>query len=281
MANCVPYANNPIETYAIHRSPLCHKDAKGRETAWYGSVDVTEEANLGSTVRNSIAAAISNHTGNVILVGWAMLTEFNWMSSHCPTLPSLFNEWVDAQDLVSERARTLPPSLKRAENALGISDKKGTRPLKHEPSNDCVRMLAVTTGLLTRESLKIPPRPKTIERFKRLPKRHESKYHFTARITDKYGQALPKHVQKAADLIAQFEAYDLVAVGRNITGAIEEHGVKNWWVALDTEEALDKFYTEIDGSVLNDCSLMVERIIHRYGRQRRLGLGTSVTVMRL
>jgi hypothetical protein len=201
----------------------------------------------------------SNYTDKLILVGFDLYSEFNWMSQKFPSLSSYFAAWIDVQEIASERAgrsEDIRLSLSDTLRALNIKDWHKKR---HTASHDAVRCLAALFGLAFSDIFTISARPIEVKFLSKLSSSYT--HPFTARITTRNGSKLPSEFPTARSLSKYFIKYDLKAVALNRGGFLKSDGVRVWGLSFSTFESMTQFAADMDGSTLEGKELAVETTV--------------------
>jgi hypothetical protein len=98
------YLQNEIRATSI----IVEEDRlKGTESLKYGQQFTVPEDDVCDKL-HEILSNLSHHPGPLILVGYAMYSEFAWISRACPSFLSRFEYWVDVQELVEESCGSHP-----------------------------------------------------------------------------------------------------------------------------------------------------------------------------
>jgi hypothetical protein len=233
----------------------------------YGDTVFVEDANEDTS--SAVEKVLSHYQGqNLILVGFDMYTELEWisnMSEMYTSLASLFTAWVDLEELTLQRCESENPhiNLTATVKAMQIED---SRAGNYFPANDAVRCLAVLSGLastilsvLAIESYTLPSGITLLYNIPR-PRMYgpHTKYPFSALVTTIDGNVLPTEYETTHSVAKLSTKYDLEAVGLNCQKyGVGPTGVKFWWLAFPTREFLDRFTLEVHGSIVNGKELRV------------------------
>ena len=123
------YVQNQVQAHSIQIRNRISKSAT-RETTIFGDTLLIDIEEIDTVFKN----VFSNYTDKLILVGFDIYSEFNWMSQECPSLSSYFTAWIDIQEIASERSgrsEDIRLSLSDTLRALNIKDwhKKSTQHL--------------------------------------------------------------------------------------------------------------------------------------------------------
>ncbi|KAF2252117.1 hypothetical protein BU26DRAFT_548808 [Trematosphaeria pertusa] len=263
------YEENGVRAFTIR---LRERNNRGNEYP-YGSV---EHANADEVVP-IFDRILSGFQGKCILTGFDLHAELKWIALKYPSLATHFTAWVDVQELVWQRCKqialepekVLPFGLNKALKAMHICDWRA-KSAHHCASNDAVRALRILIGLATDAPFAIPdPKVKRIPPLNtpavrayqaflsRLPKPNYGKHPFEARVMAVDGSKLPPLTSRS--LLDRYAGYvGLKAVGLNWqTEAARSEGVRIWWASLLSQESLDNFARDNDGSTLNGIQLRV------------------------
>lgn len=192
----------------------------------------------------------------LILLGYDMYTEFQWISERRPAMALYFSAWIDVQELIARKCSEPQLSLTNALRALEIIDNRhGTT--RHSAANDAVRIVAVLAGLLKDKTpvIERPIKPSVL-RYTKVPSRRDcgahTKYLFSARIATKDYELLPKCT--LADLCKAYAIFDLKAVDMN---SCKNKPIRIWWFAFNTLKSLEDFVHQVHGTKMNGEELKV------------------------
>jgi len=210
-----------------------------------------------------VVEMLSRYEGKKILVGFDMEAEWRWIENMGADVASLCSAWVDLQELVSQRRKQENlgpdndihrPGLSNTIHALHIADWRDGG--KHCAANDALRNLIVLSGLVVHAPMD-RPRPQRLPKPSEFSKLAALKLRPNARITAHDGGKLPLH--SPSSLIKLFANYqDLKAVAVNWhTLHQKTNGVRVWAVEFRTEEALEQFVGEVDGSFIDGTRVCV------------------------
>lgn len=231
----------------------------------YGDTVLVKNADEDASL--AVEKVLSHCQGhNLILVGFDMYTELEWisnMSERYASLASSFTAWVDLEELTLERcgSKNLQINLTATLKAMQIEDSLSGN---YHPANDAVRCLAVLSGLASMNSSVLPIEsytlPSGVTLLYSIPELRKiglhTKYPFSARVTTIDGDVLPTEYKTLHSLAKLFRKYELKAVGLNCQKyRIALTGVKFWWLSFPTIEWLDRFTLEVHGSILNGKKL--------------------------
>ncbi|KAF1844905.1 uncharacterized protein K460DRAFT_416264 [Cucurbitaria berberidis CBS 394.84] len=253
------YEQNDIEAFTIRVRERKHGPAVGTMT------DVSDDE-AGPRLQRFLL----QYEGRRILVGFSFVAELKWMADDFPALATMFTEWVDVQDLVSNQrmdtasSNGTPPDqygLYNTLKAMRISGWRSTHQ-RHRAANDAVKTLAVLSGLLSNIPLQEVTREAGVSVYDSLPPLHADKrqkrhHNFTARISAADGDKLP--LQTPNGLAKHYRKYQgLTGVGFNSQNSCLARGrVKYWWVAFRTLNSLNAFIADMHGSTFEDTKLRV------------------------
>jgi hypothetical protein len=218
------YSKNEVQAHTIEiREKGARKSYKRKK---FGTSVTVGAADVGATLVQMLSGLDPKGTRKLILVGFDMNTEFEWISKKCPELSSLFTAWVDIQEIVEERSpcefRASLVDVVNSLNFTGTGGMKGKSP--HRAANDTVRFLAILSGLISLDSFVICKIPK-VALLTHLP-RPNSRYPFTARVTAADEEKLPLEFNTPGSLSKVFAKYDPKAVAMNSGGFCKLGGVR-------------------------------------------------------
>jgi hypothetical protein len=239
------YDRNKVHAYTVIIEEEQRK--KTYEAIKYGNHVTVPNKEVGKTL-HTILSALEEKSNQLILMGYDMYTEFDWISRACPSLLSRFNYWIDVQDAVEETCGSRPSLLNTME-AMNLADQEAgkAQPSGHRASNDAVRTLAVLSTLLSVKTFEYHRLPTT--KLLSTTPRHWDNYPFKARITAYDDCILPTCIKTPRALSAHFSAYRPMAVLINSRAAASK-GVRVWWVCLRNRELLDNLADDVDRSIL-------------------------------
>jgi len=250
------FEQHQIKAYLIR--PIEIPEKKGRrEPLKFGTKLLVDSCKLNSTIMELLSTSVATHSlspKHVILVGWSLAAELEWLFHDCPQFLSYLTAWVDLQDLVVSKDR---PSLLRTLQAIGVADRDpdSKKNRSHRASNDAVRCLAVLFRLLTTESIYIPH---TVARISRIPPSPKGpppgilrtalpKHPFGVYISAADSGPLPTICQTPNSLQQQFSSYNLKAVALNRKEILASGSCKCWWLSFQTLDDLKQFVSDHDG----------------------------------
>lgn len=247
------YNQNAVQAHTIMVWEMRSK--KRHEAIKYGDCVAVRSNEIGETLNRTLSSQGSHH---LILVGYDMYTEFDWISRETPTFLSRFKYWVDVQELVEANCGSRP-SLLNTLAAMRITDRNSAKSSLrgHRASNDAVRALAALSTLISLGKFQYERVAKT-RLFSSSP-RHWHKYPFKARITARNNDMLPACIKTSRTLSSYFAAYQPSAVLINNRAATT--GVRVWWICVPTRNLLEKLAADINGSVLDGKELVVKEMI--------------------
>lgn len=267
------YDQNDIQAHSIQVRGRISKKNSGREGIKFGNKVFVDADQISQTMVQMLSAR--GHKGGLILAGFDLYTELEWISRQPPSFSSLFTAWVDLQEIALEHAGLAASAagvgLLHTMHAMHIVDRKSdaARKKTHRASNDAVRCLAVLCGLISLDSFSIPSKPPKVLLLSEVPRLPEPlppsklrtanyKYPFTARIKATDGSALPAEFATPSSLSRLFAKYEPKAVAINSSAASKPNGVKIWWVELPCLESLERFTADVNGSTVQGKRLLVE-----------------------
>ena len=253
------YQQNAVQAHTIK---IRGRESKNRaESIKFGDCVTVKKYEASATLTQILSTIAASSTGRLILVGFDMYMEFDWISRECPSILSRFEYWVDAQEIAEERCRS-HPSLLNTLAAMNITDRPpgAPAPSNHRASNDAVRTLAVLSGLSSLDIFKCGKA--SVTKLFSSPPEHWQDFRFKALITTSDNDVLPVHIRIPHDLSAHFAAYNPKAVLIDRHTFDRSNGVREWWVCLPSPALLDVFATDVDGSVLHGKQLAVEKFVH-------------------
>lgn len=94
----------------------------------------------------------------LVLVGYDLYNDFDWMAHYCPMLLSYFTYWLDVQELVQADCGARP-KLDRVMASLAGRDPQRVRHKSHRAAMDGVNMLAVLSVLMDGQKLTYVEQP--------------------------------------------------------------------------------------------------------------------------
>ncbi|KAL9078821.1 MAG: hypothetical protein Q9157_002262 [Trypethelium eluteriae] len=264
------YHQNQIETHTILVRDRISKNLSREGIECEGSTVLVGAEEVGSTIIQ-ILSRLDNQS-SLILVGFSLYPEMEWISQKCPAPVSFFTYWVDLQYIASELSGSSAPKLFEVIKAMGISDQPS--PTLHRAANDAVRCLVVYSGLTTSDNsisegsegrlLVITPKDQKCCFLDRIPRKGK-RYPFSARITSADGSHLPSRFDTPLSLLETFRKYEPSAIALNSHGIRKNTGVKVWWVSFANMERLERFKVEMDGFLVDGITVVVESSTH-YGQ---------------
>ncbi|KAF2446147.1 hypothetical protein P171DRAFT_511787 [Karstenula rhodostoma CBS 690.94] len=184
---------------------------------------------------------------------------------HVPVLADVFTAWVDVQDLVYHRCIEDNPSaelihkqqsLHTARQAMSLSSTFGS---STRAANDSTRILQVLAALMQSVPLSLPgprgPRLTPKSTYSKLPRPDREKHPYALRISPSDGGRFPPRSPR--EVLEEFRNHEgLRAVGLNWgTECVRREGVRIWWLAFSTEDALRKFHESVQGDVFEGTAL--------------------------
>lgn len=154
-ANCAlyPSSDGTVRTFCSENAVQAHTimvremlAKRGNDSIRYGDQVTVRDSEVSQTLVQKLSSL--GKSEHLILVGYAMYTEFDWTSRHCPDFLANFSSRVDIQDIV-EACCGSHPSLSRAMAALKLSHRNPTKSLPHghRAANDAVGTLATLASL--------------------------------------------------------------------------------------------------------------------------------------
>jgi hypothetical protein len=223
------------------------------------TIRVETDTEAGFAMEKILAKFQDSGRRRLILVGYDMYSEFQWISEQYPLLAPYFTAWVDVQELMASKCKVTQLGLTDALRALGIADNRHNLN-RHSAANDAVRNLAVLAGILSGSECTIellPDRDQNkIRKYTSLPHARQigptTRYPFTAHVGAVDGIPLPVRTPK--ELSTMYAGYSLKAVGVN---SKTRRLVTIWWMAFHTLESLKSFMLDIEGSNIEGKILKV------------------------
>ncbi len=229
------YSQNEIQVHSFLVRDRIPTKKTSREAIKYGTTALIDAEEVVPTVTRMLST-FSNE-GSLILIGFALYAEFQWISQECPSLSTFFTTWVDLQEIAEERSGALRPGLIDTMSAMHIFDREvGSKgPRMHRASNDAVRCMAVLSGLVSLNSFTLLKASPDVLLLTKHP-HPSSKHPFTARITTSDGSTLPSEFKAPRSLSTLFEAYKPKAVALKTSGFYRGKliGLKVWWLSFST-----------------------------------------------
>ena len=199
-------------------------------------------------VLDKVLADAKSHASTVVLIGYDMYTEFDWMSQYCPQLLDHFRHWVDVQELVEADCGARPSLAKLMAHLSGL-DLPKTKRTGHRAATDAMKMLGVLSVLQAGESLKYH-QPAYVKHHDRPPRLWERSA-FRARLTAADGGLLPRELSTTQGLVNAFSTYDLKAVVVDDRTVIDGKA-RECWVSFHGQEPMHRFAADADRFTL--CS---------------------------
>jgi len=258
------YHHNKVEVLTIRLRP---RQINKRLASWHP--DGEPEKRFGEAVNadsdekaSDIAAAmLSKYEGSKILVGWSMRTDFEWILENCSSLAEIFSAWVDLQELVMHRRIQEGLGLKTPgmNNTLREMQVTYPGPKHHQtcPANDALRTLNVLSGLVHNVSMiQLPPSAPKVRALHRIPPLRTSRP-FAAWVETEYRRRLPLISHEALrDRFSRYAGLKTVAVSWR-TQREKAQGAFRWFVEFNSEESLNQFIKEVDGSIIDNVPLRI------------------------
>ncbi|PSN66491.1 hypothetical protein BS50DRAFT_677683 [Corynespora cassiicola Philippines] len=254
------YEENKVEALTIR---LLDRGLKYEDPEWRFGDKV--HASI-EDVHHLTANMLSRYTGERILIGFAMQNaEMNWISKSCPSLAIHFSAWVDIQELVSQRRMQEElgsptsdikyPGLTNTLRAMGVTDWRAQK-RRHCAANDALRNLIILSGLISHVPINPQhPSPK-VRTFTQL--KPTKTHHCAATIAAKDGGKLPIYSPgSVSKLFSNHPGLKSVALNWKTLHHRTE-GVRFWRVEFDTQESLESFITDIDGSMIDNTEISVK-----------------------
>ena len=255
------YEQNEVQAYTI--SVWEERKKKTREAIKYGQQKTVKRNEIGTALHDALSAVAQKwntssieQCSTLILVGYDMYTEFDWISKTCPSFLTRFKYWVDVQEIVEECCGARP-SLCKMLSAMNIPDRNSRNSHGHRASNDAVRMLAVLSTLVSTDHSAFEYLPTTGPKLCSTFPRNWRNFPFKARITTKDGSTLPSYIQTPRALATHFALYYPTAVLINSRAAAVT-GVRVWWMCVPSKSLLEKLATDFNGMVFDRKELAVE-----------------------
>lgn len=131
-------------------------------------------------------------------------------------------------------------------------------------ANDCLRCLVVLSLLLSTDStfdlspqLALKKSRKEASCYDRMPKRSPKRFPNSTHIVTEDRSLLPLQYSWPLNLVVHFKDHEFKAVGTNMKSTPK--GVRVWWFAFHTSEAMEKFKREVNGMVLEGVKLRVAK----------------------
>ncbi|KAI9694139.1 MAG: hypothetical protein M1822_003410 [Bathelium mastoideum] len=262
------HSQNAIQAYTIMVWEMRSK--RRHEAIKYGD-HVTVHRDVVCETLDQTLSSVEQRSRQLILVGYDMYTEFDWISRENPTFLSRFKYWVDVQELVEASCGSRPSHFNTMA-AMNITDWNPTNspPSGHRASNDAVRALATLSTLVSLGKFEYQ-RVVATRLFSSSPRNWDN-YPFKARVTTRDKDMLPACIKTPRALSSHFAAYEPVAVLINKRAATK--GVRVWWICVPTRDLLEKLAADMNGSVLGGKELNIEKVIaswiaDRQGRQHQ------------
>jgi hypothetical protein len=257
------FEQNQIKAYSIRSIEVPEKKAT-RESLKFGTKLLINSSEFNSTIIELLSTSITLlPRKHVVLVGWSMIAELEWIAHNCPQFMSYLTAWADLQDLVISKD---PPSLLRTLQAIGVADHDpDSKNRSHRAANDAVRCLAVLFRLFT-ESIHIPQTVAQYSRIPALPKgpppgiprTAQPKYPFGVYVYAAGGSPLPAICHTPNSLHHKFSSYNLRAVGLDRKEIRENGFCKCWWLAFQTLEGLNRFVADHNGASIQGIPLSIQ-----------------------
>jgi hypothetical protein len=270
-------------TTFYHQNALCAhtimieemRSKKRHEATKFGDSMTVPRREVCGTL-SQILSGVEQPEHQLILVGYDMYTEFDWISQNCPLILSRFHHWVDVQEL-AEQSCGLRPSLLKVLKAMNIRDRgaKSSTPHGHRAANDAVRTMAVLSTLVSRGHFEYHPLQET--RLLSCAPQNWKGYPFKARISTNVNDMLPSCIKTPKALSAYFESYNPIAVLINSKAALSK-GVRVWWICFSSKDSLEKVVADLNGIVLDGKKLVVESCIAHWVLQH-LTSDSSATII--
>ncbi|KAI9668017.1 MAG: hypothetical protein M1821_000837 [Bathelium mastoideum] len=268
------YSENAIQAYTIMVWEMRSK--RRHEAIKYGD-HVTVHRDVVCETLDQTLSSVEQGSRQLILVGYDMYTEFDWISRENPTFLSRFKYWVDVQELV-EASCGSRPSLLNTMAAMNITNRSPTNslPSGHRASNDAVRALAILSTLVSLGKFEYQ-RVAGTRLFSSSPRNWDN-YPFKARVTTRDKDMLPACIEMPRALSSHFAAYEPSAVLINRRATTK--GVQVWWICVPTKSLLQKLAADMNGSVLDGKELVIEEVVASWivDYQDRQHRGTKSTM---
>ena len=263
------YSENEVHAHTIEILEKGRRRNYVRETFGY-RIPAVPFDEVEPTLVGNLSVLKPEGVGDLILVGFAMNTEWDWISRKCPSLASIFTAWVDLQDIVGAQSSSkLPISLTDAVKPLNFTGIGGNKRHHSRAATDAVWFLALLCRLKSSETFIVKKEQRTLP-LSHLP-RPSSKHPFTARVTTADGDKLPSEFNSPRSLSKLFAKYQPVAVGlNNNKDNVSRNGVRIWWISLASLELLTEFAAEVGGSTIRGKEVAVAQIVFDHDRQARL-----------
>jgi hypothetical protein len=103
----------------LSRSVIRHFRKQTKEGINFGDI-ISVEA---EEVNAMLIQKLSTLGHRLILTGYSMYNEFQYISESCPEISALFDTWVDVQDLISERSGGSDSGILDVMYAIQITDR--------------------------------------------------------------------------------------------------------------------------------------------------------------
>lgn len=248
------YDMNNIQAHALTIPVFSKKRRRSQEGIKFGNHESTNRDDVEKRL-NELVSGLTKESVPLILVGFAMYNNFEWISLHYPSFFSHFKYWVDVQNLVEECCGS-HPGLSNTMSALNIHHGTPGKDIAydHKASNEAVRTLAVLATLMSRGNFVYQAPPQEL----RLRARNWSKLPYKARITSVDNGLLPDCIRTPRELGNRFAAYQPNRI--LINNRASTSGVSVWWLSFSSRHSLDRFALEIDHSVMDGKQLAVEKV---------------------
>jgi hypothetical protein len=256
------YDQNQVQATTIQ---ISERGVNSSDSDRYGDTVLVKDAD--EDARLAVEKVLSRHQGqNLILVGFDMYTELEWISKiseRCASLALSITAWVDLEELTLERCECPRINLMATLKAMQIEDSFSGNYLA---ANGAVRCLLVLSALVSVDSLAFPIKsdtaPSGVTLLYGIPRPREygshTRHPFSARITTVNGDTLPIEYKTPYSIAKLFAKYPLEAVGLNCQNyRVRPNGVKFWWLSFPTAEVLESFTLEVHRSTLNGKELSV------------------------
>lgn len=269
--------------YAINQIRSETIEVQKRVTTWTAKDGTTYEAEAEAFRYGRTTCVSSNHEislkveeileqysrdrKEIILLAYDTSTEMKWIAQNHPSLVAFMSSWLDIQEFASQRCQH-PNQVSLYYDAMHImpiygSYAGGLAGHTHA-ANDCVRSLAILTLLLTTTTIfnypklaaSRPGRGSGVPAFNRIPE-SKSRYPRATLVVKGDCSLLPLRYSKPGTLVHYFRDYELKTVASRINKWPD--GVRTWWFAFHTPEALGKFKKDVDGMVLDGVKLCIAK----------------------
>jgi hypothetical protein len=213
---------------------------------------------------NEIAFASSN--GYKLLVGFDIYPEVNWISSECPSIARLFTSWVDLQEIVQEISPgALRPGLIGITRWLGLTGMGMNRKKQYRAANDCQNASSYFLSFiyLWLHFYYFCKATKTTGPY--TPTEANLKVSLFCSSLCCGQRKTSSYLSKCRLNSTPFCTIQSHCSGLNSHGFKKSGGVKVWWLAFPTLEAMEAFAAENEGSVIEDKTLVLTTLCVHYG----------------